>query len=131
MWELRKRTLERSVPLVKRGESTIFEVSMPQQGGRPFLLGLSLSRKKGIPIGKDPVFGTRLFPLDFDSMLAWSLGGPILTVLDKAGRGKIPFRIPKDPTIPEMDLWASGFTLDLTKLELGEVSNSIPLQIIR
>jgi len=131
MFELRKRTLERSEPLVKRGESTNFEIAMPQQGGSPFLLGLSLTRKKGIPIDKDPIFGTRLFPLDFDSMLAWSLGGPILTILDKGGRGKIPFRIPKDSSIPEMDLWASGFTLDLTKLKVGEVSNSIPLQIIR
>jgi len=131
MFELSNRTLERSEPLVKRGESTTFEIAMPQQGGSPFLLGLSLTRKKGIPIDKDPIFGTRLFPLDFDSMLAWSLGGPILTILDQSGRGKIPFRIPKDPSIPEMDLWASGFTLDLTKLKVGEVGNSIPLQIIR
>ncbi len=132
MYELSFEGLGLTQPLLKPGQSTMFQVAMPGQGGRPFLLGLSLSTRKGLRLFEDALHGPRWFPLDWDSMLAWSLGGPILTMLDATGRGKISLHVPNAPGIPGMDIWASGVTLNLKGTPMvGKVSNVVSLQILR
>lgn len=130
--ELSFRSLTLSQPLIRAGERTSFDIDLPKAAGQFFLLGLSLRRDPGIPLYEQKDIGTRLLPLALDPLLLWSFSGPILTQLDAKGRGSIPFALPRIQGLPELDLWAAGFTLDPKQsFRISSVSNRSLLQIVR
>ena len=129
-WDFLVKSLTTSQHHPRPGQSFSLQVNLPSQAGNPFVLGLSLSAKPGIPLRIVPGVGVELLPLAMDPLLMLSLQAGLVTLLDAQGKSTLPLGIPNDSAFLWLPFHAAGFTV--TKgLGIGAITNRVGMEVVK
>jgi hypothetical protein len=129
IFEFRVLTLETTQNYPRPGESFWFDVHLPSQAGNPFLFLFSGGPGPSIPLRFNAAGQVERLPLALDNLLVMSLSGAIALGLDGSGKGRIPFRIPKDKNLILFPFYAAGLTFDPKKNAVGRITNRVALEV--
>jgi hypothetical protein len=124
-------TLRVDEHLPKLGQTVQLTLTVPQLPRSPWLLGLSMGDRPGIPLRAVPFVGNELLPLANDVLLRLSLEAGLGGVLDASGVGTFRLTVPRDPGLAGFRFRAAAVTLDLQRLEIGAISNPVELEAVR
>jgi hypothetical protein len=131
VWDLIFETLRVDEHLPKLGQTVQLTLTVPQLPRSPWLLGLSMGDRPGIPLRAVPFVGNELLPLANDVLLRLSLEAGLGGVLDASGVGTFRLTVPRDPGLAGFRFRAAAVTLDLQRLEIGAISNPVELEAVR